>query len=197
MSHTSNSIQLKIRHPRSKDVEIYLGKWDKEEDYPPKEKALKKLCCELCPTNTNIEDILLKSSVINTFYGTNIFDIYPVAKHILGVANIDKRLEAGDITLVSEIANGPTKRRNYSFATKYCSWHQPSEFPIYDSFVGKLLLQYQRLDHFANFNKLDDLRDYSIFCDVIRKFRIYYELKYSLKELDKFLWQLGKETFPQ
>lgn len=92
--------------------------------YVLQERSLNKLFIETFPNNTKIEDILIKASALNDFYSTNIFSIFPVAKHILSL-NIDERLKAGDTSLVSEIAsveiNGK-KKVFYSFA-KYCSHH--------------------------------------------------------------------------
>ena len=72
-------------------------------------------------------DILLKVAALNDFYSTNIFSVYPVAKHILSL-NIDDRLMTGDVALVSDIQkvtiNG-VEKNFYSFATKYCSHHRP------------------------------------------------------------------------
>lgn len=144
-----------------------------------------------------MEDILIKESVLNDFYSTNIFLIFSMAKHILSL-NIDKRLENGDETLVNEIArleiNGKTKIF-YSFASKYCSHHNPIEFPIYDSYVEKVLIYFKQEDNFFDFKK-DDLKDYSKFKNVLLKFRKYYNIEeYDLKNIDKYLWQLGKEFF--
>ena len=44
---------------------------------------------DLIPENKQIEDILIKCSTLNDFYSTNIFSIFPVAKHILQL-DIDK-----------------------------------------------------------------------------------------------------------
>ncbi len=43
-----------------------------------------------------------------------------------------------------------------------------------------------------------DLRDYVIFNKVLMDFKNYYGLeKYGLKEIDEYLWQLGKDYFPK
>ena len=68
------------------------------------ERALNKLFFQTYPHNTEIEDVLVKVSVLNDFYSTQIFSVYPVAKHILNL-HIDERLAAGDVTLVNEIAS--------------------------------------------------------------------------------------------
>ena len=88
------------------------------------------------------------------FYSTNIFKIYPVAKHILNL-NIDERLKSGDPTLVDEIAKiniGGKEKYFYSFASKYCSHHNQLDFPIYDSYVHKVLKNYRNDDMFFEFD---------------------------------------------
>ena len=142
---------------------------------------------------------MIKSAVLNDFYSTNIFSILPVAKHILSL-NIDVRLKEGDETLVDEIKNIVINNKPiqfYSFATKYCSHHNPNHFPIYDSFIDKVLRYFRDKDGFSEF-KNSDLKDYKKFKVIINDFQLFYGLqKYSLKEIDKFLWQFGKEYFPK
>ena len=80
-----------------------------------------------------------------------------MAKHILNLG-IDNRLKSNDETLVNDIANlsiNGKKKCFYSFATKYCSHHNPINFPIYDSYVDKILNYYKRKDHFYDFKRED------------------------------------------
>ena len=119
--HPHKKSDIDIPTPSKEQVECYLAKWDQLENYTLQEEALDKLFFQLCPVNTDITDILLKVTALNDFYSTNIFSVYPVAKHILSL-EIDPRLKAGDVTLVDDIKvitiNG--KERNfYSFASKY------------------------------------------------------------------------------
>ena len=149
----------------------------------------------MLPENKLIEDILIKCSTLNDFYSTNIFSIFPVAKHIHQL-DIDKRLKEGDLTLVNDIADvKELDRRFYSFASKYCSHHNPERFPIYDSYVSKILMHFKKVNKFAKFTN-NNLKDYTVFKNVLDEFKTYYSLEqYSLKELDKYLWLLGKEYF--
>ncbi len=184
--------------PSEEILEKYLSRWDSLEDYSAQESAIDRLFLGEFNSNDNLEHILIKCSVLNDFYSTNIFKIYPVAKHILSL-NIDERLEAGDPTLVDEIArvdfNGEEKFF-YSFASKYCSHHNPLEYPIYDSYVRKVLNYYKKADGFFSFGE-EDLKNYPKFKEILIRFRDFYKLnKYNLKELDKYLWQFGKEHFP-
>ena len=184
--------------PGISEVTKYLKEWKKLEKYTSQERALNKLFLELLPGNSEITDILLKASCLNDFYSTNIFAIHSVAEHILSVKDLDKRLKAGDINLVSELEEvkiGDNKRYFYSFSTKYCSHHNPIAFPIYDSYVEKVLVYFNKLDKFSSF-KIKDLKDYRKFKGILLDFQRYYKLeRFNLKEIDRYLWLLGKAYF--
>lgn len=192
---SSHAAKVLLPKPCRSEVEKYLGQWNGLEDYSLQEAALDKLFFTLAPGNTHIEDILLKASTLNDFYSTNIYSIFPVAKHILSL-DIDARLQLGDPSLVDEI-KAVDGRNHYSFATKYCSHHNPQEYPIYDYYVDKILRYFRDADGFCSF-RTDDLRQYDKFKQIILAFRAYYGLEqYSLKEIDQYLWQLGKDYFPK
>ena len=68
---------------------------------------------------------------------------------------------------------------------------------LYDSYVDEVL-RYFRAKHcfecFAN----DGLKEYGQFKDILIAFQSYYGLnQFSLKEVDKYIWQLGKDYFPK
>ena len=185
-----------ISKPSAIEVGKYLKTWKNLKNYQLQEDALNKLFFELLPSNEEISVILLKVATLNDFYSTNIFSVYPVAQHILSLT-IDERLKQGDVTLVNEIQNvtiNGVTRKFYSFSTKYCSHHNPNEYPIYDSYVEKVLKSFRKTDRFFNF-KDADLKDYQKFKNIIIAFREYYGLEeFNLKEIDQYL--LGKEYFP-
>jgi hypothetical protein len=113
--------------------------------------------------------------------------------------NIESRLTSGDLSLVNELAMvaiRDKKRNFYSFASKYCSHHFPDSFPIFDSYVEKMLLHYARADNFSSFRK-EDLKHYESFVRIIREFQAHYRLgQFSLRQIDIFLWLAGKDSFP-
>lgn len=186
--------------PSASEVEKYLRAWNDSETYRLQESALNKLFLELAPQNDRIENILIKAATLNDFYSANIFSIYPVARHILSL-DIDKRLQAHDLSLVSDISyvtfpNGKTKKL-YSFATKYCSHHKPDVYPIYDDYINKILRYYRDIDGFSTFTS-EMLLDYRSFHAVLHDFQRFYKLEsYTVKEIDQYLWQLGKANFPK
>lgn len=185
--------------PSEAEVKKYLNKWDSLENYVLQESALDKLFFNTYPNNKDINDILIKAAALNDFYSTNIFSIFPVAKHILNL-NIDERLKNKDTSLVNDIAkveiNGKVKNF-YSFATKYCSHHYPLDYPIYDSYVEKVLILLNKRDAFSKFKK-EDLKDYTKFKRVVIDFRAFYNLnQFTLKDIDRYIWLLGKEYLPR
>ena len=183
--------------PSVKDAEWFLEYWKNLPSYSNQEKALDKLFMGICKRNDNIEDILIKCSSLNDFYSTNIFDIHTVAQHILSL-KIDERLEDGDLSLVDEISHVEVNGKVhtfYSFATKYCSHHNPERYAIYDSYVEKVLLSMNCRDHFMKF-KQEELKVYETYMRVIKAFQQRYGLmQYNIKRLDQYLWQLGKWYF--
>ncbi len=188
---------LKRHIPSPKEVVEYEQKWNTLVDYVNQENALNKLFFTLCPKNKELSDILIKCSSLNDFYSTNIFKVHNVAKHFLN-QNIDERLAMGDLNLVMDLANIEINGKNfffYSFATKYCSHHRPDKYPIYDSYVNKLLKYFRNRDGFMAFKEAD-LKKYSSYYNIIQSFKSFYGLQaFSVKQIDKYLWQLGKEAF--
>ncbi len=185
--------------PSHEEVKKYLNLWDALENYVLQENSLDKLFISVMPHNTDIRDILIKASTLNDFYSTNIFSIFPVAKHILNL-DIDERLSVGDTSLINDIANVEISGKHkffYSFATKYCSHHNPIDFPIYDSYVENVLMYFSNKDGFLKIKRAD-LKDYDFFKQSLISFATYYNINsYNLKDLDRYLWQLGKEYFPK
>ena len=183
--------------PSVKDAEWFINYWNGLSSYSDQERALDKLFMGICKCNDNIEDILIKCSSLNDFYSTNIFDIHTVAQHILSL-RIDERLDKGDLSLVDDIAHVDVNGKDhffYSFATKYCSHHRPERYAIYDSYVEKVLISMNIRKHFAYF-KREELKDYVTYMSVIRAFQQSFGLmQYNIKQLDQYLWQLGKWYF--
>ena len=188
---------LKDHVPSPQKVAEYEQKWNTLADYVNQENALDKLFFNLCPENKDMSDILIKCSSLNDFYSTNIFKVHNVAKHFLN-QKIDERLAVGDLNLVMDLANIEINGKRfffYSFATKYCSHHRPDIYPIYDSYVNKLLKYFRNRDGFMVFKEAN-LKEYSSYYNIIQSFKSFYGLQeFSVKQIDKYLWQLGKKAY--
>lgn len=201
-----SKIREDIISPNPDEVNKYLDKWNNLGSYVIQEEALDDLFLKTYPRNNDIKQVIIKVSALNDFYSTNIFKVYPVAKNIIDL-NIDERLEKNDITLVNDIANVKVLEQTensdekyinfYSFATKYCSRHKPTEYPIFDSYVEKLLQYFRNAEQTISFRN-EELKDYKRYKEILLDFRKIYGLEaFNLKQIDKYLWQLGKEKFPK
>ena len=193
-----------IRKPSKELVKEYLYRWENDEEFiNTKENTLKKLFSNY-KENKEIDIILIKVAVLDSFYSTNLrykVNMVDVAKCIKEL-NIDKCLDEGDINLVNVISKGlinsyKNKPKTYSvglysFTTKYCSFHRPEFYPIYDSFVEKVLIYFRDNDDLCSF-KNKDLKDYKSFKNIINLFIEKYGLKeFDYKKIDQFLWLFGK-----
>jgi hypothetical protein len=180
--------------PSLQNVQKRVDQFNREEEAV--ETALALLIGRF-PLNTRFQDVSVKVKVLNVLYSTQILGVGIVAARIVECA-IDQHLDCGDPEVVKTIARVQFKgknRFNYSFATKYCSWHRPELYPIFDSRVLASLVAYRLRDRFAKFIQ-DDLWDYRKFLDVMNAFRTHYQLEaFSFKDIDKFLYETGSDYF--
>jgi hypothetical protein len=89
-----------LQTPANKLVDEYIDKFNNEERYYLADQAIISLFTKF-PENKNLEDILLKISVINDLYSTNIFRIFKMARHIQQL-DIDTELQQGNPDIVNE-----------------------------------------------------------------------------------------------
>lgn len=147
--------------------------------------------------NINLGIIYEKVVLLNALYSTNIFSTFGMALHIKKIKDFKNRIDRGDPYLVSEIANIIIKDKKwnfYSFATKYCHWHNDKTYPIYDRFVTKALNEYS--NNYVDFNCTGiDFKNYEQFRNVINNFCDCFNLpgETRYRKIDKYLWQKGKE----
>jgi hypothetical protein len=182
-----------LRRPTAELVNAACEKFDRDNFVI--EAALNELFNQY-HGNGILPHVLLKVVSLNRLYSTQILAVMDVASHIHENAKeIDCGLSAGSPLVVETIGRvtiGITgkQRYNFSFATKYCSWHNPAAYPIWDSRVDKYLYHLQRQDNFAPFFRTNsDLWDYPKFVEVMIAFREFYGLEsFAFKETDKFLW---------
>lgn len=170
------------------------------EDFFPYDKynyAAIKAVVDQFWSNRSYSNIRIKVDIINGIFNTAIRDTFGVARQIYErVRRVDSRLAAGDVHLIAEIAryeqpNGRI-RINFSFATKFCHFHHPESYPIYDRFVAQSLLCYRRAPDFDFFRE-GDLKEYQSFVKVNFAFWEVYGLqRLPVGVVDRFLWATGK-----
>jgi len=174
-------------------VNAECAEFDREESLV--EESLCLLWAQF-PKNSDIRHVLLKVLVLNKLYGTMIrdIDIETVAKHIVGLASdkhLDQLLDQGSLDAVFLITDCQGVKQYLSFASKFCSWHNPTAYPIYDGNVRECLWSYGKQDRFAEFRN-EDLWYYRKLLEIIIAFRNCYGLSsLNFKQLDKFMYRSG------
>ena len=188
--------------PTDAEVQKYLDTWDNLDDCVSHEVALTLLFATY-PNNTEVSEVLMKCLVLNDFYsaGVRSIDIQKMAEHIVS-CNIDNSLKNGDWSVVDKISKCGN-RTYYSFATKYCNWHNQTNYPVYDSFVDDVLWALNK--NKSLFKYRHDLKSYSKYGEVLKTLVSGYNLQsvmsnnyqygINYKILDKYLWLLGKDFF--
>lgn len=189
-----------ITKPQRDDIEDAVAQFDRENKEI--EEALLSLFRQY-PANSSPADVLLKVTCLNTLYSTQIRlysarvpSILDVVYHIVN-ANIDSDLRVGSPEVIGRIATikiaEKANRYYYSFATKYCSWHKPESYPIFDSRVLQYLCYLRNQDFLSHFSQ-DSLWIYTEFKRVIEEFRSNNKLEdFTFKQLDKFLYLQGSK----
>ncbi len=187
-----------VATPTPSQVEKYLEKW-RAQGNESSDSAL-RLLFKTMPKNVDPGQVAVKVAALNGLYATSIYGVVQMAHHIVEL-DIDDALaaEVADPQLVEKIAHLTLQaktRRHYSFATKYCSFHRPDRYPIYDSLVvevlNALLNQGEEFDTFAPGEHWR--ADYGVYCRSIEGLRSHFGLEdLSIRDIDKYLWMLAKE----
>ena len=155
-------------------------------------------------------EILIKVVLLNHIYSAGLnsnppleenkdkkrhVDVYEMAKRLSTIAadiNTSFHDESEPYVAVNKIIDlfsDECYYKPYSFATKYCNFHNPKKYPIADSFSKGVLYNYfERKHKQALFN------DYGEFCKIYKRFKCSFIESFSVKEIDKFLWMFGKEN---
>jgi hypothetical protein len=142
------------------------------------------------PSNQDFKSVLLKASVLNQLYNTNVYAIYDMAKHICGV--IQTHMDIPDRLLVQRIAEvefGGKPRRFVSFASKYAHFFiAPERFAIADRYAGWALAVHLGE---SKTRSGEWIRDYTVFSERIDRLRARDGITASPRELDQYLWLYG------
>lgn len=186
-------------------MQLFHEVWNTLTDYTQHEKSL-NLLFKTFPHNTNVDDVLLKCTVLNEFYsaGINSIDLNKIANKIVEL-NIDEHLQNGNWDIVVKIASCLEGKKQLSFASKYCNWHNHNAFPIYDKHVVNVLCTFKGAS-FVQFKTFKEIREntdiksrYYKFGESLKSFAKNFNLfddeELSFKLLDRFVWLLGKLCF--
>jgi hypothetical protein len=149
-----------------------------------------------CAKNTDLDEVGYKVQLVDSLYNCQLpMDSRKSAKLIVN-ATIDEDLKTGDpVVLVERMAAlranlGSQVRRNNIgpvFASKYCHFHVPEQFAIYDKFAWFALktLADRRI-------RERDYGEYKATIDELLSLASVVRPDLSYKELDEYLWIYGQ-----
>jgi len=152
---------------------------------------------------SNTFEVSIKVSALNQLYSTAIKYIKPVVKSIVDSMpeSHSEFSEQQYVDLVDKIScakwvspiTGKThKRNNLSFASKYIHFISDFKTPIYDSFIWIILQGYLSQEKKEKLSFSPPTNYMSFYCS-FNDFKTTYNLhKYTNYQIDKFLWQYGK-----
>ncbi len=158
---------------------------------------------ECMDDQSNIHEVRVKVAALNKIYSTSINFIEPVVEKIIKIVP-EKHSALGHkeyAKLVDEISTiswvNPTtkkshKRCNLSFSSKYIHFLSNRITPIYDSYIWIVMIGYMAQYGSRNYS-FSAPKSYQEFYTIFCEFKGQFSLdKYSNYEIDKFLWQYGK-----
>lgn len=163
------------------------------------------------PKNNDYTTVLHKVILIDFTNSTQLaqhkktFTVYTLAKGIMSIPNLDERIENGDPSVVDAIAE-LTPINLFSFASKFCFYHNREMYSIFDSVVIDTLPQYIDVtksylrecknDKKDKEKKEADKKSYEDYRDIIDKLIKVYNLESEpmiRQKLDHFLWFPNKD----
>lgn len=158
------------------------------------------------PQNTDRELVAMKVSLIDLTNSTNIgrhinkISLSELVELILSIPDFDVRLAQGDPELVNQIARCNGRVNFFSFASKYCTYHNVDvygrdDYSIYDSVVQDALPYYIPKLTKATVKKWRTTCNYTAFCDCIGNLLDQNNIHtpFRRRKFDHFLWYANRK----
>jgi hypothetical protein len=192
---------MQLIYPNRKNIEVILNQHDADGGNSIND-SLSKLFISLSDEENQYE-VSIKVAALNQIYSTAIQYIAPVVKQIFSkIDNNHGQLtleeyaalvdEISTVSWVSPTSSKKHTRCNLSFSSKYIHFLSGRKLPIYDSYIWIVMIGYLIQGGEENMN-YSPPETYADFFHVFCKFKAIFLLEeYSNYEIDKFLWQYGK-----
>ena len=159
------------------------------------------------PYNTDLDIVAMKIGLIDITNSTNIsrykryISVVELAEVIVSIPDIDKRIKDGDHEVVNIIAKANGKINLFSFASKYCCYHNKNlygrdDYSIFDTVLKDTLPQYFDDITKAKIRRWQNSFDYRAYNDYITKKldELNITLPFRKRKFDHFVWYLNRKT---
>lgn len=140
------------------------------------------------PSNTDPKSALLKATLIDRLYATNVFAINAAVRHIVETF-VNRPPNTDGRELVSRLARFPVGGRTHtSFASKYAHFFFDDSLPILDTYAARMLAIHLVVPqtHIRRWTA-----DYGLYCKNIDELLALSEVTPTARELDHYLWLAG------
>ena len=157
------------------------------------------------PKNDNVALVAMKIALIDITNSTHIsqhkqkVSIADLAEIIVGIKDVDERIAKGDPEVVNEIARTNGEINLFSFASKYCCYHnhnlyERDDYAILDTVLMNTLPQYFddiRKSDIENWRRNIDYKSYNDY--ITRKLdELGITTKDRRRKFDHFVWYLNR-----
>ena len=166
-----------------------------------REDDLIRTCIRQFPTNTDKTVVAMKIGLIDITNSTNIsrykhsISVAELAERIARITDLDERIRQGDPQAVVEIARCGGKINLFSFASKYCCYHNlhrdgRDDYSIFDSVLKRALPLYF---HDISANRIEKWRrkcQYKEYNDYIAEKldALGIHIAFRRRKFDHFVW---------
>lgn len=170
------------------------------ENYGPENELITR-CLQKFPTNTDPDIVAMKVGLIDITNSTHLsqhkskISMVELANIIAAIPNIDARIEAGDPEVVNEIARSNGRINLFSFASKYCCYHNRNlygrdDYSILDTVLKEYLPRYFDDITKGQIQKWQNDFDYKSYNDYItRKLDEFcITVEHRKRKFDHFVW---------
>lgn len=190
-----NKLELTNESIEAGDAEV-----EATENYG-RENDLITRCFQKYPMNTEVEVVAMKIGLIDITNSTNIsrykrfISVVELAELITSIPNVDERIKKGDPEVVSIIAKANGKINLFSFASKYCCYHNKNLYGKDDYSILDTVLKDSLPAMFDDVKKSDiqrwvDKYDYKSYNDYITKKldENGITIPFRKRKFDHFVW---------
>ena len=170
------------------------------ENYGPENELITR-CLRRFPENTDPDIVAMKIGLIDITNSTHLsqhkskISMVELADIISSIPDIDERIAMGDPEVVNEIAKSNGKVNLFSFASKYCCYHNRNlygrdDYSILDTVLKEYLPRYFDDITRGQIQKWQDSFNYRAYNDYISKKLDEYGItvSYRKRKFDHFVW---------
>lgn len=170
------------------------------DNYGPENDLITR-CLQKFPLNTDPDLVSMKIGLIDITNSTHLsqhkskISMVELANIIAEIPNIDERIKCGDPEVVNEIARSNGKINLFSFASKYCCYHNRNlygkdDYSILDTVLKEYLPKYFNDITRSQIQRWQDSFMYKEYNDYItRKLdELNIDVEHRKRKFDHFVW---------